>query len=134
MAVHALNRRVPSPSRLHYERKRQKAQEARARIGDAVAAVFGLATIDWAAHAIGLEGTSLLAAFESSFGRLGTSSLMFAVTVGLLALKWAWLSDWGDEWVYYPPLHDEIVSRHSPADMYRPVRPMVKERSDSSRS
>lgn len=111
-----------------YERKRQKAQEARSRIGDAVAAVFGLATMDWAAHAIGLTGTSLLAAFESSFGSLGTLTLMFAVAVGLLALKWAWLSVWDSEWVYYPPLHEQIVSRNSSADLYRPLRTVVKER------
>ena len=96
-------------------------------IGDAIAVVLGVAMMDWAANVIGLTGTSLLAAFEASFGGLGTSLLVSAAVLGLLAVKSAWLAGWDGDWIYYPPLYDEIVSRDSQPELYRRSRPMIRE-------
>lgn len=98
-----------------HERKVTVGHKLRAQLGNLVFGVLCLAMLDLAIPLIGSTDTSLMTAAMHGLGSAGQGLAAMGALGCVVMLKYAWFPDMNLDWVYYPPLADEIDAKEQAA-------------------
>lgn len=96
-----------------YEKRSSEIEEAREQREQIGMLFFGmtlLCLLDWSLGRNSSNGSLVQIFMSYTDDKIGVVALVALVAViGLL--RWAWFPAWKTNWAYYPPLHDELVSK-----------------------
>lgn len=73
-----------------------------------VFALLVLGGVDFFASELGFHGRTMLQEWIFLFGRVGEITIALGLVLAMTALKKMWFSLDSTDWIYYPPLYEEI--------------------------
>lgn len=71
-----------------------------------------LGAMNYFAPALGISGTTLIQTLAELLGQSAGIVLAAGLWLAILLLKEAWFSDKDLDWIYYPPLYEEIEEKN----------------------
>ena len=95
-----------------HEQKRSAEEAAKLVTGQAIFSVLVLGAINYFAPALGINGTTLIQTLAELLGQSAGIVLAAGLWLAILLLKEAWFSDKDLDWIYYPPLYEEIEEKN----------------------
>lgn len=94
-----------------HREENEKSRVARLETGGLIFTVLLLAISDFMPHALGMHGMSLIQETGVKLGEQGGVILFYAALASFASLMWTWFTGWGEGWIYYPPLYEEIMDK-----------------------
>lgn len=91
-----------------YEQRKSANESANLVTGQAIFSVLVLGALNYFAQALGIHGTTLTQTLGELLGQSAEIVSAAGFWLAILILKGTWFSDRDLDWIYYPPLYDEI--------------------------